>query len=78
MTSDSHRHIIHYRRVVMGIKDLRKCTGLSQSKFAAMFRIPKNTLQRWEIGYRTPPTYVVYMITELLKFKGYIDHEDSQ
>ena len=61
----------------MTIKELRNTTGLSQSKFAQMFHIPVNTLQRWEIDYRKPPEYVVYMITELLKYKGYISDEGS-
>ena len=62
----------------MNIKKLRSITKLSQSKFAEMFNIPKNTLQRWEIGYRKPPEYVIYMITELLKYKGYKVDEDNK
>jgi len=62
---------------IMTIKELRNLTGLSQSKFAKLFNIPLNTLQRWEIDYRKPPGYVVYMITELLRYKGYIKDEDN-
>ena len=43
----------------MNIKELRFQTGLSQSKFAAMFDIPVSTLRNWEQERRTPPTYVV-------------------
>ncbi len=32
----------------MNIKELRSQTGLSQSKFAAMFDIPVSTLKDWE------------------------------
>lgn len=63
---------------MMTIKELRSITNLSQGKFAALFKIPTNTLQRWEIEYRKPPEYVVYMISELLKFKGYNVDEDNK
>lgn len=63
---------------MMTIKELRSTTNLSQGKFAALFKIPTNTLQRWEIGYRKPPEYVVYMISELLKSKGYNVDEDNK
>lgn len=62
----------------MTIRELREKTGMSQSKFAYMFGIPLNTLQRWEINYRKPPEYVIGMITELLKYKGYITDEDNK
>lgn len=62
----------------MNIKELREKTGLSQNKFSVMFGIPLNTLQRWEINYRKPPVYVVNMIAELLKYKGYIVDEDNK
>ncbi len=50
----------------MLIKELRKMTGLSQARFAEKFRIPKGTLAHWEEGVRTPPDYVVYMITRII------------
>ena len=37
------------------IKELRKKTGLSQSKFSAKFGIPVRTLQQWEQGISAPP-----------------------
>ena len=40
----------------MTIRQLRKSTGLSQSKFSAYFGIPTATLQDWEHERRTPPT----------------------
>lgn len=51
----------------MTIRELRDTTGLSQSKFTALFHIPVSTLQDWEHGRRKPPEYVVFMISELLK-----------
>ena len=61
----------------MTIKELRSVTNLSQSQFASMFKIPVNTLQRWEINYRKPPEYVPYLIEEVLKAKGYLGNENN-
>lgn len=61
----------------MTIKELRSATNLSQSQFAAMFKIPVNTLQRWEIDYRKPPEYVPYLIEEVLKAKGYLGNDNN-
>ena len=68
----------------MNIKELRFQTGLSQSKFAAMFDIPVSTLRNWEQERRTPPTYVVNMIKKILELQGiliddnYIDSCESR
>jgi putative transcriptional regulator len=48
------------------IRELRKSTGLSQSKFAARFGIPVRTLQQWEQGQSAPPEYVVRMMKYIL------------
>ena len=59
------------------IKQLRECTGLSQSKFASLFGIPTRTLQHWEMGNRKPPEYVVRMMEEILINRGYdIEHDE--
>lgn len=50
----------------MQIKELREQVGLSQSKFAALFKIPVHTLQQWEQGLRKPPEYIIYMIEKIL------------
>ena len=44
------------------IREIRDCTGLSQSKFAAALHIPVKTVQAWEIGGRSCPEYVVELI----------------
>lgn len=49
----------------MTVKEIRTSTGLSQSKFAAALNIPLRTLQKWEIGERSCPDYVV----ELIEFR---------
>lgn len=48
---------------------MRAQTGLSQTKFAALFGIPVATLKDWEQGRRKPPEYVVTMIQTILEFK---------
>ncbi len=61
------------------IKDLRKKTGLSQSKFSAKFRIPVRTLQQWEQGISAPPEYLVRMMAYimLLEENAQIKDEES-
>ena len=51
------------------IKQLRKNTGLSQSKFAARFGVPVRTLQQWEQGQSAPPEYVVRMMAYILQLE---------
>ena len=53
----------------MDIATLRKRTGLSQQRFAALFDMPVRTLQQWEQGRSAPPDYVVSMMTEILVHK---------
>jgi putative transcriptional regulator len=48
------------------IKELRKKTGLSQSKFSAKFGIPVRTLQQWEQGISAPPDYLVRMMAYIM------------
>ena len=61
------------------IKDLRKKTGLSQSKFSAKFEIPVRTLQQWEQGISAPPDYLVRMMAYimLLEENGQKQDEES-
>ena len=53
------------------IQDIRKATGLSQSRFAAALGIPVRTIQKWEIGGSTPAPYLV----ELIRFR--IEHDET-
>lgn len=50
----------------MTIKELRKKSGLSQAKFSDRYGIPKRTIEDWEAGKRTPPQYVVDMLTYIV------------
>lgn len=51
------------------IKELRERTGLSQSKFAALFHINLQTLQTWEQGVHKTPEYVIYLIDKLIAYE---------
>ena len=53
------------------IRAIRAETGLSQVGFGAALGIPRRTIEAWETGVRTCPTYVV----ELIAFR--VQHDDS-
>ena len=59
------------------IKELRKKTGLSQSKFSAKFGIPVRTLQQWEQGISAPPEYLVRMMTYIMLLEERFENTDS-
>lgn len=44
------------------LKDLRKKTGESQSRFAKRFGIPVATYRNWEQGRTRPSSYVIDLI----------------
>ena len=52
--------------------ELRKETGLSQKKFAAVFEIPAGSYAHWEQGLVAPPDYVYNMMVDKLKQEGLI------
>ena len=51
------------------IKSIRARTGLSQAAFAARYEIPKRTIENWESGLRTPPPYVLRLLSEAVPEK---------
>ena len=62
------------------IKELRKKTGLSQSKFSSKFGIPVRTLQQWEQGISAPPEYLVRMMSYIMQLEenGQIKDEKQE
>lgn len=62
---------------VMKVSEIRAMTGLSQSKFAALFDIPVRTLQDWEQERRLPPPYVPGMMLKILKYE-YFNKESGK
>lgn len=62
----------------MTVKDLRKRTGLSQSKFASKFHIHPMNISHWERGDRTPPEYVIYMMNAILDLEDELHKEKGK
>lgn len=53
-----------------GIFDLRSSTGLSRRAFAKKYSIPYRTLEDWEAGKRTPPSWVRLLLEKAIKYDG--------
>ena len=51
----------------MTIKEARLAAGLTQKAMSEMLGIPKRTIEEWEAGKRTPPTYVEKLVVEKLE-----------
>jgi putative transcriptional regulator len=51
----------------MGVKELRKLTGLSQTAFGEKYDIPMRTIQNWENGVRVPPNYILKLLERVVK-----------
>ena len=48
------------------LKEARKAAGLTQQSMADRTLISKRTIEKWEIGERTPPPYVQrFVLNEL-------------
>lgn len=45
------------------IKEIRKNTGMNRKEFCEQFGIPVRTIEEWEAGRRTPPEYVVRLLS---------------
>lgn len=62
----------------MTIKELRKRTGLSQSKFAERFHLSMRTLQRWEQNQNESQEAIVYMINRILDLEDQMEEQKQQ
>ena len=51
------------------IKDICKAYGLSQAELSRKYGIPIRTVEDWHAGRRTPPAYVVNMLSDLLDYE---------
>lgn len=47
---------------MLTIQELRRQTGMSQSEFSKVLKIPESTLKKWEQGQRKCPTYIIELI----------------
>lgn len=46
-------------------QELRNATGMSQTRFAEYFGIPRRTVQNWDLGLRQCPDYLI----DLMEYK---------
>lgn len=70
-TKSEHNYSRHENKKIfylahMDIKGLRLIAGMSRKDFCESFKIPKRTLENWESGINTPPTYVVAQIAYVI------------
>ena len=63
---------------ILNHKELRKKTGLSQSKFSAKFGIPVRTLQQWEQGISVPPEYLIRMMAYIMQLEENGQKQDEE
>lgn len=47
------------------IRDIRAHTGLSQAAFAALYCIPRRTVENWESGVRSCPDYLRLLLAQV-------------
>lgn len=43
-------------------RKLRAISGLTQESFVREYRIPRRTIEHWDVGERTPPSYVLELL----------------
>lgn len=43
-------------------RKLRAICGLTQESFVREYRIPRRTIEHWDVGERTPPPYVLELL----------------
>lgn len=54
------------------LKLARKQAGMSQAEFAGYFKIPKKTLQHWELSERRVPDYLLELMLYKLEKEGIV------
>ena len=45
-----------------GVRAIRAQLGISQVAFAAAFRVPRRSVENWESGASSPPTYLPMLL----------------
>ncbi len=51
----------------MTMLEIRQLTGLSQRAFAKQYGIPYRTIQDWELGKHTPPSYLLPLLEHAVR-----------
>ena len=53
-------------------REIRKASGMTQKEFMEYFKIPKSTIEQWDMGKRKAPDYELDLIEYKLKNEGII------
>ena len=69
---------IKFYQVKQMIKELRKRSGMTQKEFAEYFKIPKRTVENWEIEIRKCPEYLFNLMEYKLLIEGIITNTQSE
>ena len=43
-------------------RKIRAISGMTQAEFVREYRIPRRTIEHWDVGERTPPPYVLELL----------------
>ena len=49
---------------MINIREARKIAGLTQKRLSEKYNIPLRTIEEWEAGRRTPPSYVQDLLVD--------------
>ncbi len=63
------QNVLHEYADLANVKNLRLKIGMSQSQFAEYTEVPVRTIQEWEQGRSTPPSYVIKMIWRIIELE---------
>ena len=44
------------------VSKVRAISGMTQAEFVREYRIPRRTIEHWNVGERTPPPYVLELL----------------
>ena len=44
------------------VSKVRAISGMTQAEFVREYRIPRRTIEHWDVGERTPPPYVLELL----------------
>lgn len=58
--------------------ELREKTGMTRREFCDYFEIPYRTMQDWELGNRTIPSYLLRLMTYRIEMEKLIKKGDGE
>ena len=58
--------------------ELREKTGMTRREFCEYFEIPYRTMQDWELGNRTIPSYLLRLMTYRIEMEKLIKKGDGE